>query len=216
MSQRNKSAERHPCEAVYTERSERALSPLEEPALRETKGSGAEVEPPCGRERSKSRRACPERSRRTKSRAQPREPNGPVPFTSADRTECVHPPLLLANRGSAELEMVPSPCKQRATLLSNRGKIRMVQPFRHRSRTTHPSSLPFLIATRAYSREELTRWKQRPATPSNRHKIHSCTERSERVAFAPAHGRNRRASERAAASYSGIGRDTAAREGFTP
>jgi hypothetical protein len=83
-----------------------------------------------------------------------------------------HSPLLLANRGSAELEMVPSPCKQRVTLLSNRGEIRVVPPLRHRSRITHPSSLPFLIATRAYSREELTHRKHRLIRFSNRNKIH--------------------------------------------
>ncbi len=44
-----------------------------------------------------------------------------------------HSPLLFANRGYPELAMVPSLCKQRATLLSNRGKIRVVQPLRHRS-----------------------------------------------------------------------------------
>ena len=43
-----------------------------------------------------------------------------------------HSPLLFANRGYTELAMVPSLCKQRATLLSNRGKIRVVQPLRHR------------------------------------------------------------------------------------
>ncbi len=52
-------------------------------------------------------------------------------------------PLLLANRGYAELEILPTPCKQRATLLSNRGKTRVVEPPRRPSRTTHPSSLPF-------------------------------------------------------------------------
>ena len=241
--------------------------------------SGAEVEPCCGRERSKSRRACPERSRRTKSRAQPREPKGPAllactacPEESrrersrracpacpertrgkrsrrerseracAEQSECVpvawplgHKlpiinrfPLLLPNRGYAELEILPSPCKQRATLLSNRGKTRVVKPLRGPSRTTHPSSLPFshpyagwpilpaslasvgidlecgglpplfwtvppasnflpptpfLIATRTYSPEKLTHRKYRVIRFSSRHKIHSCTERSERGVF---------------------------------
>jgi hypothetical protein len=60
-----------------------------------------------------------------------------------------HSPLLFANRGYPELAMAPSLCKQRATLLSNRGKIRVVQPLRHRS-------TPGLIATRTYSRDEPT------------------------------------------------------------
>ena len=73
--------------------------------------SPAEVEPPCGRERSKSPRA--------KSRAQPRD--------------------------------------------------------RERSQKTSPERAEkptFLIATRTYSREELTRRKHRMIRFSNRHKIH--------------------------------------------
>jgi hypothetical protein len=53
-----------------------------------------------------------------------------------------HSPLLSANRGYAELEMVPTPCKQRAITLSNRGEIRVVQALRRQSRALHPSSLP--------------------------------------------------------------------------
>ena len=86
-----------------------ALSRAEGSAI---EGSGAEVEPRCGRERSKSPQA--------KSRAQPRD--------------------------------------------------------RERSRTACPERSeknPFLIATRAYSHGELTRWKQRASTLSNRGKIHS-------------------------------------------
>jgi hypothetical protein len=95
-------------------------------------------------------------------------------------------PLLIANRGYAELEIVLSPCKQRTTALSNRGGMRVVQPLRHRSRTTHPA-LPKLNANRNTNllAIALTRWKQRVTTLPNRHKIHSCTERSERVQNAP-------------------------------
>jgi hypothetical protein len=38
--------------------------------------------------------------------------------------------LLFANRGYAGLEVVPTPCKQRATILSNRGEMRVVHPRR--------------------------------------------------------------------------------------
>ena len=93
-----------------------ALSRAEGSAV---EGSGAEVEPPCGRERSKSPQA--------KSRAQPRD-------RERSRTAC------------------PA-CPERS----------------RRERSEKP---PFLIATRAYSHEELTHWKQRPTTLSNRHKIH--------------------------------------------
>ncbi len=90
-------------------------------------GSGAEVEPPCGRERTKSRRACPERSRRTKSRAEPRD-------RERSRKTC------------------PA-CPERS----------------RRERAENP---PFLIATRTYSPEKLTRRKNRVIRFSNRHKIH--------------------------------------------
>jgi hypothetical protein len=197
MRQINKPPERHPSEPACTERSERALLVQ----------SAAEVEPPCARERSKSRRACPERSRRMKSRAQPRDRDRSRktwperaekhPFLIATRTysreksthckqkviaisnrhkihfytepacrtgrrsgcvlfllhpggdgaadrmpsdECrvlrkflPHPvlsevegPKLNANRGYAELAMALSRCKQRTTLLSNRGEMRVV------------------------------------------------------------------------------------------
>jgi hypothetical protein len=152
---------------------------LENP-LRPTPGlSGAEVEPPCGRERSKSplakSRAQPrerERSRKTylertenpsfliATRTYSREKSTHCKhrviaisnrhkihfFTERSERACTEPservpvacpfghkspitsrsPLLFANRGSAELEIVPSRCKQRATTLSNRGEIRVV------------------------------------------------------------------------------------------
>ncbi len=92
--------------------------------------NSAEVEPPCGRERSKSTQA--------KSRAQPREPHArSFPRKSPITT---HSSLLFANRGSAELAIVPSPCKQRATTLSNRGEMRVVEPLRRPSRTTQSPS----------------------------------------------------------------------------
>ena len=101
-----------------------ALSNVEGPAL--PVSTTAEVEPPCERERSKSTQA--------KSRAQPREPHArSFPRKSPITT---HSSLLFANRGYAELEMVPSRCKQRATTLSNRGEMRVVEPLRRPSRTT--------------------------------------------------------------------------------
>ena len=175
--------------------------------------------------------ACPERSRRERSERACAEESEcvPVAWPLGHKLPIINRfPLLLANRGYAELEILPSPCKQRATILSNRGKTRVVEPPRRPSRTTHPSSLPFshpyagwpilpaslasvgidlecgglpplfwtvppasnflpptpfLIATRTYSPEKLTRRKHNMIRFSNRNKIHSCTERSERVVF---------------------------------
>ena len=123
MKQLNKPTEPHPYELALpacTERSERALL-----ALSEREGSGAEVEPPCGRERSKSRRACPacpEASRRERSRRERSEralTEGSPPHRAL--------PKLNANRGTNLLAIVLSYCKQRATILSNRGEMRVVQ-----------------------------------------------------------------------------------------
>jgi hypothetical protein len=62
-----------------------------------------------------------------------------------------HSPLLFANRGSAELAMVPSHCKQRATTPSNRGEMRVVEPPRHEPLPTPHPLLP--IANRHTDRQ---------------------------------------------------------------
>jgi hypothetical protein len=127
--------------------------------------------------------ACPEPSRRERrERACAACPACPEPTrgkpSRREHSECVsspstefHSPLLLANRGFAELEILPSPCKQRATTPSNRGEIRVVEPLRHEPRGINPS--PRLFANRNTAELAIVPscWKQRTATRSNRHKI---------------------------------------------
>jgi hypothetical protein len=148
MSELKKPAEPHPYVPVYTERSERALPVYTERSEyvstepRERALTSPSAFPPCPLWFSEPG------GRRFHRVPVPVLPSLPVMFTGispgiAESQIPTHSPSLLANRGSAELEILPSPCKQRATLLSNRGKIPVVQPLRHPSRTTHPSSLPF-------------------------------------------------------------------------
>jgi hypothetical protein len=101
------------------------------------------------------------------SRAWPFPHESPIPS---------HSPLLFANRGTAELEIVPSPCKQTATILSNRGEMRVVQaPPDEPPPTTHPL-LPIANRNTNLLAKALTHWKQRTGTLSNRHKIHFFAE----------------------------------------
>jgi hypothetical protein len=103
--------------------------------------------------------ACPEPSRREHSEC-----------VSSPSTE-FHSPLLFANRGNAELEIVLSHCKQRTTSLSNRGEMRVVEALRREPRT--PNSSPCLFANRNMPELAivLSHCKQRAATLSNRYKI---------------------------------------------
>jgi hypothetical protein len=155
---RRSSVENSPARAAL------ALLPCPEPACRqagEAEGSGCEGS------------AVEELALPALSEAEGRKPKGShaCPFRYESRI-CNHSPLLLANRGYAELEMVPSPCKQRTTTRSNRGEMRVLLPARHPSRATHPAS-PKLDANRNIAELAIVPscWKQRPTTLSNRHKI---------------------------------------------
>jgi hypothetical protein len=108
--------------------------------------------------------ACPERMRGKPSRREHSE------CVSSPSTE-FHSPLLFANRGNAELEMVPSRCKQRTTTLSNRGEMRVVEALRREPRT--PNSLPCLFANRNIAELAivLSHCKQRATSLSNRYKL---------------------------------------------
>jgi hypothetical protein len=83
-----------------------------------------------------------------------------------------HSPFLFANRGYGELEIVPSPCKQRATLLSNRGRIPVVQPLARESWGAWPPPCVFGDRNSAKLAMVPSHSRQRVTPLSNRHKFH--------------------------------------------
>ncbi len=132
------------------ERSERAVSPPSALPWRHPEGRPFRPE------------ACPEPSRRG-SRA------------IGTRTRCFAALSMTAVRIAPGLRRSRSRPRPSAefTLSAAQG-LRPTRPGRVSPNAPPTSSAkgPFLIATRTYSREELSRWKERPIPFSNRNKIH--------------------------------------------